>query len=105
MMEQDEPLTQKDLLKILVDQEQYRATREARNRGENTLIKRIDVFERTLTKRIDTFEYTLTKRMDGLEQKIDDRFSTLKTTVIVSGISSVIVLAGLMIALAQMLNA
>ena len=104
MMSQDENITQKDLLKLLVDQAQHSATREELNRVEDKLIKRIDGVEDKLTKRIDGVEDKLTKRIDGVEQKIDSRFSTLKTTIIVTGISSVIALGGLMVALAQMLK-
>jgi len=82
MMSQDENITQKDLLKLLVDQAQHSATPEELNRVEDKLIKRID----------------------ALEEKIDSRFSTLKTTIIVTGISSVIALGGLMVTLAQMLK-
>lgn len=93
MMSQDENITQKDLLKLLVDQAQHSATPEELNRVEDKLIKRIDVLEEKLIKRID-----------ALEEKIDSRFSTLKTTIIVTGISSVIALGGLMVTLAQMLK-
>ena len=45
MMSQDENITQKDLLKLLVDQAQHSATPEELNRVEDKLIKRIDVLE------------------------------------------------------------
>jgi hypothetical protein len=53
---------------------------------------------------LNRVEDKLIKRIDVLEEKIDSRFSTLKTTIIVTGISSVIALGGLMVALAQMLK-
>jgi hypothetical protein len=53
---------------------------------------------------LNRVEDKLIKRIDVLEEKIDSRFSTLKTTIIVTGISSVIALDGLMVALAQMLK-
>ena len=104
MMSQDDNITQKDLLKLLVDQAQHSATREELNRVEDKLTKRIDDVEVKLIKRIDGVEVKLTNRIDGLEQKMDSRFSTLKTTISFTGISSVIALGGLMVALAQMLK-
>ena len=100
MMSQDDNVTQKDLLKLLVDQAQHNATREELNRVEDKLSTEIKNVEDKLTKRIDDVEVKLSKRIDDVDNKIGG----LKTTIIVTVISSAIALGGLMVALAQMIK-
>ncbi|WP_277206167.1 hypothetical protein [Vibrio misgurnus] len=109
-------ITQKDLLKLLVDQAQHNATRDELNRVEDKLIIRIDAVETKLSARIDAVETKLSARIDEvdtklstrigeLETKMDMKFSSLKSTIIVTAIGSVIALGGLLIALAQLIKA
>ncbi|MGL4379591.1 MAG: hypothetical protein ACRCTB_00485 [Vibrio sp.] len=120
-------ITQKDLLKLLVDQAQHNATRDELNRVEDKLIIRIDAVETRLSARIDSVETKLSARIDEvetklsaridevdtklstrigeLETKMDMKFSSLKSTIIVTAIGSVIALGGLLIALAQLIKA
>lgn len=87
-------ITQKDLLKLLVDQAQHNATRDELNRVEDKL-----------TTRIDAVETKLSARIEAVETKIDEKFSSLKLTIIVTVTSSTIALTGVLIALAQLIKA
>lgn len=84
--------------------EQHYATQESVNNLKERLIN----FENQVDKRFESIDKrfdSIDKRFESMDGKFDAKFSSLKSTMIITAISTVIGLGSLMIALAQMIKA